>query len=80
MLASQHPGTYNEIVIDPAGWVEHMPKTIIGVFYAKAASAAAEAHAREVHARFVRKYSGRRRMVVPLWQYDPTDRNGPFVL
>ena len=61
---------YNEIVLDAATWQRLLPSSIEAVFMHAATSDEKKAHARDVHASFVRNYRLHGDAVPPLLVYD----------
>ena len=62
-------GSYNEVVLSAETWVDNMPNTVLAVFYLRRARAEQIAHARQVHANFLKRYRLPSSQV-PLIEYD----------
>ena len=57
-------------VFEPESWENNLPHTISAVFYPSYARGDQQAHARQIHASFLRRYRLTEE-VVPLLKYDP---------
>ena len=69
--------SYNEIVLDSASWIEHMPRTIEAVFY-NAGGTDWHPAAKTLHGKLLAAY-GLTAEQVPLLRYDPKrDLSTPF--
>lgn len=64
-----NPYGHNELVVDPATVVAHLPQSIVAVFYMAASGVAEIAHAQRAHAIFNSDYPHR---PIPLLVYTPS--------
>ena len=69
--------TYNEVVIDTAGYFGTMPRSVAAFFYTAKANPEQRASARKAHERFLAKYGGLAKGT-PLLVYDSSKRGEPF--
>ena len=68
---------YNEMVIDARSWVDHLPATILAIFYVAGGDAN---QARGVRADFQREYALPEAQTPPVVRYDMSQLPTPFVL